>query len=195
MHGHSECYYKLLGEIQPVDSFTLLFLKKKVNINFFTMFIPPTTSNNHMFLFRRALEKFLQPTTTVCTVISMNISPDSWTHWLLSNCQCWEDTSTLCLVGLEECPFWWIARSKKPIFRSILTLSLQFMHERTGVRIGNMSHLALADKTSSIPVAEQLTQLLHPHWGQLGVAEKDNTLHHQVWESNWIILTSISSQE
>lgn len=40
------------------------------------------------------------------------------------------------------------------------------------------SHLALADKAGSIPVAEQLTQLLHPHCAQLGVADIDK--HNEV---------------
>lgn len=43
------------------------------------------------------------------------------------------------------------------------------------------SYLALADKAGSIPVAEQLTQLFHPHWAQLGVADRQHNMVSLGW--------------
>lgn len=64
------------------------------------------------------------------------------------------------------------------------TLGLGFFCSR------DQSHLALADKAGSIPVAEQLTQLFHPHWAHFRVADtQDNIVgldwFLSFWKSGW----------
>lgn len=56
---------------------------------------------------------------------------------------------------------------------------LQLLYETDG-EFRHTSHLAFADKTRSIPVAEQLTQLFDPDGGQMGVAGGDS----RTWNSH-----------
>lgn len=92
--------------------------------------------------------------------------------------QGWKGRQDVCLNLLHGKTIW------KIISKTLLGFFLFFLCS------WDQSHLALADKAGSVPVAEQLTQLFHPHRAHFGVADTQHNIvgldwFISFWKSGW----------